>query len=62
VSAAPLPQSQVLHPTNIPLGDPLGVADQQDADPIANGEVDDLFGGLMLGLVDAAAVAGLHPA
>jgi len=48
-------------PTDIPLGDPLGVTNQQDADPPPDGERDRLLGGLMLGLVNAAAMARLHP-
>jgi hypothetical protein len=59
VSAAPLPQPQVLHPTNIPVGDPLRVTDQQGPDPLLDGEADNLLGGLVVGLVDAAAMACL---
>jgi hypothetical protein len=62
MGAAPLPQPKVLHPTDIPLGDALGITHQQAPDPMADGELDDLLGGLMLGLMDAATMPRLHPA
>jgi hypothetical protein len=62
VGAAPLPQPQVLHPTDISVGDALGVTDHKCPYLMADGEVDDLLGGVVLGLVDAAAMPGLHPA
>jgi hypothetical protein len=61
VGAAPLPQPQILHPTDIPVGDPLGITHQQGPDPPRHGEADDLVGGLMLGLVNTSAMPRLHP-
>jgi hypothetical protein len=55
--AAPLPQPPVLHPARIPVSDPRRVAHQQPAHPLLAREGDDLLGGLMVGLVDAAAMA-----
>ena len=62
VGAPPLPQPPVLHPTRVPVGDPLGVPDHQGPNPALDGEGDHLFGGLVLRLVDAAAMPRLHPA
>jgi hypothetical protein len=61
VGTVPLPQAEVVHPAHIPVSDPLGIPDQQGADPLLEGEGDDLLGGLVMGLVDAAAMARLHP-
>jgi hypothetical protein len=61
VGAAPLPQPPVLHPARILLGDPPRVPDHQRADLVVDGEGDHLLGGLVLGLMDAAAMACLHP-
>jgi len=58
----PLPQSKIVHPTRVLVGDALGVADHQGTDPMVDGEGDNLLSCLMLGLVDAAAVAGLQAA
>jgi hypothetical protein len=60
VGAAPLLQPPVLHRTRILVCDPLRVAHQQGPDALLDGEGDDLLGGPMLGLVDAAAMAALH--
>jgi hypothetical protein len=62
VGAVPLPQPQVVGPTGVPVGDASRVTYQQEADTLLNGDGDDLLSGLMLGLVDAAAMTGLHPA
>jgi hypothetical protein len=59
VGAAPLPQPQVVGPTGVAVGDPLGITHQQGPDPTANGEADHLPGGLVVGLVDAATMPGL---
>jgi hypothetical protein len=56
VGTAPPPQAEILHPSHIVVGDPPGVADHQDADALLHREGDDLLGGLMLGVVDAAAM------
>ena len=61
VGAAPLPQAEVLHPTGVPAGNALGIAHHQGADTLPDSEGDDLLGGLMLGLVDTAAMPGLGP-
>jgi hypothetical protein len=60
VGAAPPPQPEVLHPTNVPVGDALGVAHHQGADALLDGEGDHLLGGLVLGLVDATAMPRLR--
>ena len=44
------------------LGDVLGVSNQQGADLMHDRKGDHLLGGRMLGLMEAAAVAGLDPA
>jgi SAM-dependent methyltransferase len=62
VGAAPLPQPQILHPTRVLFFDAIEVTHQQGPDPPAHGKLDHLPGGLVLGLVDAAAMARLHPA
>jgi hypothetical protein len=59
VGAAPPPKAEVVHPTCVVLGDAPGIADQQGAHALLDGEVDDLLGGLMLGLMDTATVARL---
>jgi hypothetical protein len=61
VGASPRPQPEVVHPTYIAVGDSLRVAHQQGADALLDGEGDDLLGGLVLGLVDAAAMPRLDP-
>jgi hypothetical protein len=61
VGAAPLPQSEILHPAGILLADALGVAHDEGADPLLGGEGDHLLGGLMVSLMDATAMARLHP-
>jgi hypothetical protein len=61
VGPVPLPQPQIVHPTRVVVGDALRVTDQQHPDPLADGERDHLPGGLMLGLMNAAAMAGLQP-
>ena len=61
VGAAPLPQSQVVHPTGIVGRDAGRVANDQHADSLAHGEGDNLAGCLVVGLMDSAAVAGLDP-
>jgi hypothetical protein len=48
-----------VHPTDIRLGAGLGVAHQQGANPLLHGQGDHLRGGVMVGLVHAAAVARL---
>jgi hypothetical protein len=60
MGAAPLPQPQILDPAHIPIGDTGEITDHQGANPLAHGEGDDLLCSLMVGLVNAAAVAGLH--
>ena len=62
VSAAPLPQPEVVDPTGILGGDAGGVADHQHADSMRDREGDDLVGRLVVGLVDAAAVTCLDSA
>jgi hypothetical protein len=62
VGTAPPPQPEVLHPAHVLVGDACGVAHDEGADPLLDGEGDDLLGGLVLGLVDAAAMARLDPA
>jgi hypothetical protein len=57
VGATPLPQPPVLHPARILDGDALGVAHHQGANLVLDGEGDHLLGGLMLRLVNAAAMA-----
>jgi hypothetical protein len=57
VGAAPLPQPPVLHPARILLGNAVGVAHDEGPDLMLDGEGDDLLGGLMVGVVDAAAMA-----
>jgi len=57
VGAAPLPQPPVLHPARILLGDALGIAHHEGSDAVLDGEGDHLLGGLMVGVVDAAAMA-----
>jgi hypothetical protein len=52
----PLPQTEIVHLPNIPAGDALWIADHQGSDPVAKGERNDLLGGLMVSLMDAAAV------
>jgi hypothetical protein len=59
VGAAPLPQPPVLHSPRILLGDAFGVAHNKGADLVPDGEGDGLLGGLMLGVVDAAAMPRL---
>jgi hypothetical protein len=56
-----VPRSQVLPPAHILPGDALGVADQQGADLVLDGEGDHPLGRLMLGLVDATAMASFDP-
>jgi hypothetical protein len=58
----PLPQSKIVHMTGVLVGDALGIANHQGADPMVDGEGDNLLGCLMLSLVDAAAVANLEAA
>ena len=58
--AAPLPQPEILHATRVLPGDSLEIADHQDPDPLLDGEVDHLLGGLVMRVVDAAAMASLH--
>jgi hypothetical protein len=62
VGTAPLPQPQVLHPARVVLGDALEVAHEQGTDPLLDGEGDYLPGGLVVGVVDAAAMARLDAA
>ena len=62
VGTAPLAPAQVLHPAGMPAGDVLGVSNQQGADLMHDRKGDHLLGGRMLGLMEAAAVAGLDPA
>jgi hypothetical protein len=57
VGAAPLPQPPVLHPARILRCDAVGVAHDEGPDLMLDGEGDDLLGGLMVGVVDAAAMA-----
>jgi hypothetical protein len=52
-----MPQSKVLHPTHIPVGDPAKIANRQGADPLPDGEGDHLLRGLVLGLMDATTMA-----
>jgi hypothetical protein len=59
VGPAPPPQPEVLHPAHVLVGDACGVAHDEGADPLLDDEGDDLLGGLVLGLVDAAAMARL---
>jgi hypothetical protein len=59
MGTAPLPQPKILHPTDITVGDAGKIADHQGADPLPDGESDHQLGGLVLALVDAAAVASL---
>ena len=61
VGAAPLPQPEVLHPPGVLVGDALEVAHDQGPDLVVDGEGDHLLGRLMLGLMDAAAMARLGP-
>jgi hypothetical protein len=62
VGAAPLPQPEVLHPPGVLAGDALEVAHDQGPDLlVVDGEGDHLLGRLMLGLMDAAAMARLGP-
>jgi hypothetical protein len=49
-------------PTGVAVGDALGITHHQGPDPPPDGEGDHLPGGLMLGLVDAATMAGLDSA
>ena len=42
-------------------GNSLRVADHQDPDPLLDGELDHLLGGLVMGVVNATAMASLHP-
>jgi hypothetical protein len=62
VGAAPLSQSEILHPAGILLADALGVSHDEGADALLGGEGDHLLGRLMVGVVDAAAMARLDPA
>jgi hypothetical protein len=48
--------------TGVVAGDAGGVAHRQHTDLVTEGEGDDLVGRLVVGLVDAAAVACLDPA
>jgi hypothetical protein len=57
--AAPVAQPQVVAPAPVPPGDALGIADQQGADPVVDGEGDHRAGGLMVGLTHPAAMAHL---
>src|SRR5215218_11315122 len=57
VAAAPPAQAQVLDPANIPVSDSCGVAHHEGSDLVLHSEGDDLSGGLVLGLLDAAAMA-----
>jgi hypothetical protein len=59
VRAAPPPQTQVLHSTHIPIGDPRGITNHQGPNPVLHNEGDHLLGGLVLGLLDAAAMVDL---
>jgi hypothetical protein len=61
VGAAPPPHAEVLHSTGIPVGDALRIAHHQGAHLVLEGKGNDFLGGLVLGLVDTAAVAGLDP-
>jgi hypothetical protein len=59
---APLPQPQVLHPTDVTFLNASEVANQQGADLQFDHEVDDVLGRLVVRLVDAAEVTGLDQA
>jgi hypothetical protein len=59
VGAAPLPQAAVLRSTGVLAGYALRIAHHQRADSVLNSEGDDLVGGLMVGLVDAASMPEL---
>jgi hypothetical protein len=61
MGAAPLPQPPVLHPARVPPGDAGRVTHHQGSHLVGNREGDDLAGGLVVGLVDVAAVTGLRP-
>jgi hypothetical protein len=62
MGAAPLPQPQVVHPTGVVGGDAGGITNHQYPDSMSDGEGDNLVGGLMVGLVDVAAMATLDTA
>jgi hypothetical protein len=62
VGSTPLPQPPVLQPTRILLRDPHRIAHQQGPDALLDGEGDHLLGGLVLGLVNPAAMAPLDAA
>jgi hypothetical protein len=59
MGASPLSQPKVLDPPHVPLGDALGVSNDQNANSLPNGKGDDLAGSLVLGLVDTATMTGL---
>jgi hypothetical protein len=61
MGTAPPPQAEVLHPARVVVGDACGVAHDEGADLVLDGEGDDLLGGLVLGLMDATAMAGFDP-
>jgi hypothetical protein len=61
MGASPLSSTKVLHPARVLAGDALGVANQQGADLVPYRKGDYLLGSLMLGLVDATAMASLRP-
>jgi hypothetical protein len=56
-----LSSAEVLSPARALAGDALGVANQQGADLVLHSKGDHLLGGFMLGLMDATAMARLHP-
>jgi hypothetical protein len=61
VGASPLSSAEVLLPARALAGDALEVTNQQGADLVLDSKGDRLLGGFMLGLMDATAMARLHP-
>ena len=58
MGATPLAQPQVLHSAYVAIGYSFRVSNDEDADSLLKSKRDHLFGGLMVGLVDTAAVPG----
>jgi hypothetical protein len=58
----PLAQPEILDTARIAFSDAPKIADQQCANPLLGGELNDLSSGLVMPLIDAAAMTGLDTA
>jgi len=57
VGAIPGPQPAVMHRPEVAVADTFGVTDDEGADPMGDGPLDDQFGGVVLAVTDPAAMA-----